>query len=116
MIILIFTVNNRIWLSYKTWSIPQNNSDTKFVCTSIFIAFFSLIIVIPLIWFSYSEEINYLIKSLILNFATAVAVSVFSLPKIRSAHYYSKILCKKKDSNDDLFNPLNKVLYIYKFF
>lgn len=93
-------MNTGLWLSFKSWTIPQSYSETKFVCTSIFISALAIFIAIPLVWFSYSEEVNYLIKSLILNFSTAVAISVFCLPKIRAAYYYSKILYKKKDSNE----------------
>ncbi|ORX55466.1 hypothetical protein BCR36DRAFT_281755 [Piromyces finnis] len=103
----ILTLIYGLWLSYNTWSIPQSYSETKFVGTSLFIAALAIIIVIPLIWFSYSNEMSYLVKSLILNFATAISLSIFCVPKLRSAYYYSKILYKKKDSEDQLVNPLN---------
>jgi hypothetical protein len=96
-----------LWLSYKTWTIPQSYTETKFVGTCIFISTLGIFIAIPLIWFSYTDEINYLIKSLILNFSTAVTVSVYCVPKIRAAYYYSALLLKKKDSNELLVNDLS---------
>ncbi|OUM69558.1 hypothetical protein PIROE2DRAFT_2420 [Piromyces sp. E2] len=104
-IVLIYLFNT-FSLLYGTWTIPQSYSETKFVGTSLFIAVLAIVIVIPLILFSNSDEMNYLIKSLILNFATAISISVFCVPKLRSAYYYSKILYKKKDSDDQLTNPL----------
>jgi len=69
---------------------------------------FAIIIIIPLLWFTYSNETSFILKALILNFATAVAISVYCVPKIRSAYYYTKVLYNKKDSSDPLVNPLNK--------
>jgi len=63
---------------------------------------------------------NYLIKSLILNFATAISLSVFCVPKLRSAYYYSKIMYnKKRDIDDQVSNPLNDkvcLIIINKFY
>ncbi|ORX86914.1 hypothetical protein BCR32DRAFT_289711 [Anaeromyces robustus] len=106
----IITLLYGVWLSFKTWRIPQNYSETKFDCTSIFISAFSIIIAIPLLWVSHSNYVHYLIKSLVLNFVTAIAISVYCVPKIRSAYYYTKVILQKKESNTSLVNHSDKIL------